>query len=66
MDIVNNLLLYVEPKEEVRDQLKPFPDLDLLSQGANNKLRKLRLQIQLANNLPVLRDSIRHLLERVR
>ncbi|CAF0826292.1 unnamed protein product [Rotaria sp. Silwood1] len=50
MDIVNNLLLYVEPKEE----------------GTNSKLRKLRLQIQLADNLPVLRDSIRHLLERVR
>ncbi|CAF1097053.1 unnamed protein product, partial [Rotaria sordida] len=50
MDIVNNLLLYVEPKEE----------------GDNSKLRKLRLQIQLADNLPVLRESIRHLLERVR
>ncbi|CAF2397629.1 unnamed protein product [Rotaria sp. Silwood2] len=50
MDIVNNLLLYVEPKEE----------------GTNSKLRKLRLQIQLADNLPVLRESIRHLLERVR
>ncbi|CAF4402472.1 unnamed protein product, partial [Adineta steineri] len=50
MDIVNNLLLYVEPKKE----------------GANNKLRKLRLKIQLANNLPVLQKNIRHLLERVR
>ncbi|CAF1993052.1 unnamed protein product [Rotaria magnacalcarata] len=50
MDIVNNLLLYVEPKEE----------------GTNSKLRKLRLQIQLANNLPVLRGNIRQLLERVR
>ena len=35
-------------------------------QGTSNKLRKVRLQIQLANNLPVLRESIRHLLERVR
>ncbi|CAF3599141.1 unnamed protein product [Rotaria sp. Silwood1] len=50
MQIVNHFLLYLEPKEE----------------GTNSKLRKLRLQIQLADNLPVLRDSIRHLLERVR
>ncbi|CAF0759960.1 unnamed protein product [Adineta ricciae] len=50
MDIVNNLLLYVDPKRE----------------GINNKLRKLRLKIQLANNLPVLQKNIRHLLERVR